>query len=66
MALASTAFMAAPGGHEPTTLANKLDKIDCSQVLAAVLLADKELLGHIKVQGAVHNLERIQVCSPHW
>lgn len=56
MALASTAFMAAPGGHS-TTLAGKLDKIDCSQVLAAVLLADKELLGHIKVQGAVHNIE---------
>jgi len=56
MALASTSFMAAPGGFS-ATLANKLDKIDCSQVLAAVLLADKELLGHIKVGGAVHNLE---------
>ena len=56
MALASGAFMAAPGGYS-TTLANKLDKIDCSQILAAVLLADKQLLGHIKVQSAVKNIE---------
>ena len=48
MSLASTAFMAGPGGYG-TTLATKLDKLDCSQVLAAVLLADKQLLGHIRV-----------------
>jgi hypothetical protein len=48
MALASTAFMAGAGGYG-TTLSTKLDKLDCSQVLAAVLLADKQLLGHIRV-----------------
>ena len=48
MSLASTAFMAGAGGYG-TTLATKLDKLDCSQVLAAVLLADKQLLGHIRV-----------------
>jgi len=48
MALASLSFMTRTGGYT-TTLANKLDKIDCSQVLDAVLLADKATLGHIKI-----------------
>jgi len=48
MALASTNFMTGTGGYG-TTLSTKLDKLDCSQVLAAVLLADKQLLGHIRV-----------------
>jgi hypothetical protein len=48
MALASGNFMVGTGGYG-TTLATKLDKIDCSQVLAAVLLADKQLLGHIRM-----------------
>lgn len=48
MALASTNFMTGTGGYG-TTLATKLDKIDCSQVLAAVLQADKQLLGHIRM-----------------
>jgi Family of unknown function (DUF5309) len=56
MALASTAFMAAPGAWT-STLANKLDKIDCSQVLAAVLNADTALLGHIKMGPARTNIE---------
>jgi hypothetical protein len=48
MALASLGFMTRTGGYT-TTLANKLDKIDCSQVLDAVLLKDTALLGHIKM-----------------
>jgi hypothetical protein len=48
MALASGNFMTGTGGYG-TTLATKLDKIDCSQVLAAVLMADKQLLGHIRM-----------------
>jgi len=56
MALTSTAFMAAPGAWT-STLANKLDKIDCSQVLAAVLKGDKQLLGHIKMAGVARNIE---------
>ena len=48
MTLASTNFMTGSGGYG-TTLATKLDKLDCSQVLAAVLIADKQLLGHIKM-----------------
>jgi len=48
MALTSLAFMTRTGGYT-TTLANKLDKIDCSQVLEAVLLGDKATLGHIKM-----------------
>ena len=52
----STAFMAGPGGFS-TTLANKLDKIDCSQVLAAVLKADTSLLGHIRVGTPAKNIE---------
>ena len=56
MALASTSFMAAPGAFS-STLAAKLDKIDCSSVLAAVLKADRSLLGHIRMSGAASNIE---------
>jgi len=54
--VASTGFMAGPGFFS-STLAAKLDKIDCSQVLAAVLKADRALLGHIKMGPVAHNLE---------
>lgn len=57
MALTSTSFMAAPGGFNGVTLTNKLDKIDCSQVLSAVLKADKQLLGHIKMGPTAANIE---------
>jgi len=56
MALASTAFMAGPGGYS-TTLSGKLDKIDCSQVLSAVLLKDTAILGHIKMGPPAENIE---------
>ena len=56
MALASTSFMAAPGVFT-TTLASKLDKVDCSQILAAVLKADRAILGHIKMGPVGHNIE---------
>ena len=56
MALTSTSFMAAPGGFS-STLSVKLDKVDCSQVLAAVLKADKQLLGHIKMGETGSNIE---------
>jgi len=56
MALTSTAFMAAPGGFS-ATLSNKLDRIDCSQVLSAVLKADKQLLGHIRMGPVAANIE---------
>ena len=56
MALTSTAFMAAPGGYS-TTLSVKLDKIDCSQMLASVLVQDKALLGHIKMGPTGKNIE---------
>ncbi len=56
MATTSTSFMAAPGGYG-SILASKLDKIDCSQVLAAVLKADRQLLGHIKMGPAAQNIE---------
>jgi hypothetical protein len=56
MALASGSFMVGTGGYG-TTLATKLDKIDCSQVLAAVLLADKQLLGHIRMGAAGTTVE---------
>jgi len=48
--------MAAPGGFS-STLSVKLDKVDCSQVLAAVLKADKQLLGHIKMGETGSNIE---------
>lgn len=56
MALASLGFMTRTGGYT-TTLANKLDKIDCSQVLDAVLLADRAILGHIKMGKAGTTIE---------
>ncbi len=56
MALASTSFMAAPGAFA-SVLASKLDKIDCSQVLSAVLKADRAILGHIKMGPVAHNIE---------
>lgn len=56
MAISSTSFMAAPGGYG-SILASKLDKIDCSQVLAAVLKADRALLGHIKMGAVAHNIQ---------
>jgi len=56
MAITSTIFMAAPGGFG-SILASKLDKIDCSQVLAAVLKADRALLGHIKMGPVARNIE---------
>jgi hypothetical protein len=55
MALTSTSFMA-EGGHS-VTLSNKLDKIDCSQVLSAVLLKDTALLGHIRMGASAENIE---------
>jgi hypothetical protein len=54
--MTSTAFMAAPGGFS-STLASKLDKIDCSQVLAAVLKSDTALLGHLRMGSAGANIE---------
>ena len=42
MALASTDFMAAVG---LTSNANQLDKLDCSDVLALILLKDTATLG---------------------
>lgn len=56
MAIASGAFMAAPGMFT-TALASKLDKVDCSQVLAAVLKADRAVLGHIKMGPPARNIE---------
>jgi hypothetical protein len=51
----STAFMGIRGYS--TTLSTKIDKIDCSQVLKAVLVADKQFLGHIKMGPAAQNIE---------
>jgi hypothetical protein len=48
--------MAGPPAYG-TTLAAKLDKIDISQVLSAVLKADRALLGHIKMGATANNLE---------
>jgi len=52
----STGFMTGVGGFT-SALLSKLDKVDCSQVLAAVLMADRELLGHIKMGPAAYNIE---------
>lgn len=68
MALTSSSFMTGPGGYG-TTLSTKLDKVDCSQVLAAVLLADKQLLGHIKVGPAGADIEHNWIedgLNPAW
>jgi hypothetical protein len=56
MTIASTAFMSSPGGYS-TTLATKLDKIDMSQALSAVLKGDRQLLGHIRMGVPAHNVE---------
>jgi hypothetical protein len=56
MAMTSTQFMAGPGGFG-SVLASKLDKVDCSQVLAAVLKSDRQLLGHIKMGATAKNIE---------
>ena len=56
MAISSTSFMAGPGGYG-SILASKLDKVDCSQVLAAVLKADRAILGHIKMGPAGRNIQ---------
>jgi hypothetical protein len=56
MAIASGNFLAAPGAFT-TAWSTKLDKIDCSQVLAAVLKADRAILGHIKMGPTAHNIE---------
>ena len=56
MAMTSTQFMTGPGGFG-SILASKLDKIDCSQVLAAVLKSDRQLLGHIKMGPSAKNIE---------
>ena len=55
MALTSASFMA-EGGYT-SSLATKLDKVDCSAVLSAVLKADRELLGHIKMGPPAENIE---------
>lgn len=52
MALASTAFMAAPGLY-----GTSLDKIDCSDILAAILLSDTAILGQIPMKGVAKNIE---------
>jgi len=54
--MTSTSFMAGPGGFS-ATLSNKLDKVDCSQILRAVLIADKTLLGHIRMGAPATNIE---------
>jgi hypothetical protein len=56
MALASTAFMAAPGLY-----GTNLDKIDCSDVLAAILLSDTSILGAIPFKGNVNNIEHFWI-----
>jgi hypothetical protein len=55
MAMTSASFMGM-GGYT-TVLSSKLDKIDCSQVLSAVLVADRQLLGHIKMGETANNVE---------
>jgi len=55
MAMTSASFMGM-GGYT-TVLASKLDKIDCSQILSAVLVADRQLLGHIKMGPTSSNVE---------
>jgi hypothetical protein len=52
MALSSTAFMAAPGLY-----GTSLDKIDCSDILAAILLSDTSILGQIPMKGVAKNIE---------
>lgn len=56
MALASTSFMAAPGLY-----GTNLDKIDCSDILAAILLSDTSILGAIPFKGQVQNIEHFWI-----
>ena len=56
MSLASTAFMAAPGLY-----GTNLDKIDCSDILAAILLKDTSLLGEIPIKGVFKNIEHFWI-----
>jgi hypothetical protein len=56
MSLSSLAWNTRTGGYT-TTLANKFDKIDCSQVLAAILVKDTALLGQLKVGAAGTTIE---------
>jgi hypothetical protein len=56
MAIASGSWMGAKAAYG-STLAGKLDKIDCSQVLAAVLKADRAILGHIKMGETGKNIQ---------
>jgi len=68
MTMTSTAFMADLGGYTSVGI-TKLDKIDCSQVLSAILLGDRELLGHIKMGAPAHNIrvdwieDELQPCT---
>jgi hypothetical protein len=49
-------FMAAPGLY-----GTNLDKIDCSDVLAAILLSDTSTLGIIPFKGQVENIEHFWI-----
>lgn len=55
MAMTSASFMGI-GGYG-SALISKLDKIDCSQILSAILKSDRELLGHIKMGPPARNIE---------
>lgn len=48
----STQFTAAPGLY-----GTNLDKIDCSDILAAILLSDTSILGQIPMKGSAKNIE---------
>lgn len=52
MSLSSTSFMAAPGIFD-----SSLDKIDCSDILSAILLKDTATLGQIPIKGKATNIE---------
>ena len=54
MALTSTGWMAAPGIYG---IGNQPDKLDVSDILAAMLLKDTAILGQIPMKGTVHNIE---------
>ena len=54
MALASTDFMAAPGLYGS---GNQPDRLDVSDVLAAILLTDTTTLGKIGMKGTASNIE---------
>lgn len=54
MALTSTGFMAAPGLYG---IGNQPDRLDVSEVLAAILLDDTSTLAMVSMKGTVHNIE---------